>query len=113
MTHAIDGLWWLDFMSQPHRKPFGNEFVLSGGIVSTIGSGRQAGTYQIEPGLLTISLPMPTIPDEGPWRVEAKFQLLDPSNPPDRMRGVLQAFDASETVTANETCALVRRALDA
>ena len=113
MTDAIEGRWWLDFTHRPPTNPAGNEFVLKAGQVSIAETGDPFGSYEIEPGLLTITLRMPAIPDEGPWRMEAKLMLLDPDSPPDELLGILQAIDPEEQVFSNGACRLVRRVADA
>lgn len=113
MTDAIEGRWWLDFTTQPARDPSGNEFILSAGTVSIAKTGDLAGTYEIEHGLLALTLPMPSIAGEGPWRMEVKLLLFEPMNPPDRLLGMIQAIDSSEAVISNMPCAFIRRAPEA
>ena len=113
MNDAIEGRWWLDFTTQPARDPSGNEFVLAGGIVSIAQTGQPTGTYQIEPGWLELTLPMPSISGEGPWRMEVKLLLVDPMNPPERLLGMIQATDSSGAVIFNQTCSFVRRTAQA
>ena len=108
MTDAVEGRWWLDFTNRPATNPAGNEFILKAGQVAIAETGDPFGSYVIEPGLLTITMPMPAIPDEGPWRMEAKLMLLDPDSPPDELLGMLQAIDPEEKVFSNSPCALVR-----
>jgi hypothetical protein len=109
MTDAIEGRWWLDFTHRPATNPAGNEFVLKAGQVSIAETGDPFGSYEIEPGLLTITLHMPAIPDEGPWRMEAKLLLMDPDSPADELPGMLQAIDSEGQVFSSVTCTLVRR----
>lgn len=113
MTDAIEGRWWLDFTNRPATNPAGNEFVLKAGQVSIAETGDPFGTYEVEPGLLTVTLPMPAILNEGPWRIEAKLMLLDPDSPPDELPGILQAIDSAEQVFSNGPCTLVRLHADA
>jgi hypothetical protein len=109
IANRIDGRWWLDFTHETPRNPAGNELVLSDGEVTIAETGARAGVYQIEPGLLTITLSMPAIPDEGPWRMEAKLVLLDPADPAELLAGIVHAIDSKDRVIANSSCALVRR----
>ncbi|QJU58450.1 hypothetical protein HL653_12320 [Sphingomonas sp. AP4-R1] len=109
MANAMEGRWWLDFTHRTPRNPAGNELILDDGAVTIAVTGVSAGSYQIEPALLTITLSMPAIPDEGPWRMEAKLVLLDPADPPELLSGIVQAIDSKGRVIANSACALVRR----
>ena len=113
MTDAIEGRWWLDFTNRPPTNPTGNEFVLKAGQVTIAETGDPFGSYHIGPDWLTITLHMPAIPDEGPWRMEAKLLLADPANPPEVLPGILQAIDSADEVFSNGPCALVRRAANA
>jgi hypothetical protein len=112
-AEAVEGRWWLDFTRVPPRDPSGNEFVLSGGVVSIAKTGDVAGTYRTDAGWLTITLPMPPIANEGPWRVVAKLLLADQANPPDQLSGMIQAFDSSDDLMLSDRCALIRRQADA
>jgi len=113
MTEAIEGRWWLDFTKHPPRDPSGNEFILSAGTVSIAKTGDPAGSYHIAPGVLTMTLPMPTIPDEGPWRMEAKFMLIYPEAPAERLTGMIEAIGSDGQVMMSDFCTLVRRPADA
>ncbi|MES2449258.1 MAG: hypothetical protein V4610_01710 [Pseudomonadota bacterium] len=113
MTDAIEGRWWLDFTHRPPTNPAGNEFILKAGLVTIAETGDPIGSYEIELGLLTITLRMPTIPDEEPWRMEAKLMLPNPDSRPDQLPGVLQAIDPEGGVFSNGPCTLVLRKDDA
>lgn len=110
---AIEGRWWLDFTRQPALDPAGNEFVLTAGVVNFARTGECAGTYQIESAWLIMTLPMPSISDDGQWRMEAKLLLTDPSCPPERLPGLMQIFDGDGEVFTSGSCFLVRRRMDA
>jgi hypothetical protein len=112
-TDAIEGRWWLDFTKHPPRDPSGNEFILSAGTVSIAKTGDPAGGYHIAPGVLTMTLPMPAIPDEGPWRMEARFLLIHPERPVARLDGIIRAIGSNGDVMLNDACALVRMSADA
>lgn len=113
VANGVEGRWWLDFTRQPPRDPSGNEFVLSAGVVSIAKTGEPAGAYEIKPNTLEIALPFPSFDGEAPWRMVAQFLLPDPSNPPDKLPGMLQTFDSEERLFANNLCTLVRRSADA
>lgn len=113
MSNSIEGRWWLDFTKHPPRDPSGNEFILNAGVVSIANTGDLAGSYEVEPGALTITLPMPAIPDEGPWRMVAQILLIDPTNVPDSLPGVIRAIGPDGGLIMSDTCNLVRRDADA
>jgi hypothetical protein len=113
MATAIEGRWWLDFTKHPPRDPSGNEFILSNGAVSIAKTGDPAGNYQVEPGALTITLPMPSIPGEGPWQMVAQVLLIDPTSVPDSLPGVIRAIGPDGGLIMSDTCNLVRRDADA
>jgi len=113
MTDPIEGRWWLDFSTQPPRDPSGNEFILSGGKISLAKSGQAAGTYQLTPAALTMTIPMQAMPDEGPWRMEARFLLAPADRPAARLNGIIRAVGGDGRVILNDACVLVRKGADA
>jgi hypothetical protein len=113
MTDPIEGRWWLDFTTRPPRDPSGNEFILSAGKITLAKSGEPAGTYELAPAALTMTIPMQAIPDEGAWRMEARFLLAPTARPAARLNGIIRAVGADGESMLHDSCVLVRRGADA
>ena len=109
MTDAIEGRWLMDFGTIPLSDPTGNEFLLSDGIITSSGTGRAAGHYEVQPGYLTITLPMPAIPGEGPCQIVARLLLPESLECLDRLFGIVQAIMPGEPAMASKACILIRQ----
>jgi hypothetical protein len=106
------GRWWLDFATQPSLDPSGYEFILSDGIATTAETGESAGRYEIADRHLKLDFPVPVIPGEAPWRIEAKFMLSYLRGATVRLTGIIRVFDSGGAVLLQDICTLVRRSPD-
>jgi hypothetical protein len=112
VTDAIEGRWLL-VMGRPPSDPAGNEFMLAGGQVALAATGEPFGHYEVQPGQLVVTLPMPDIAEEGPWQIVVRLLLPGPLESVDRLPGTLESIKPDEPAFVAGTCALVRRRAEA
>lgn len=109
MIDAIEGRWLMDFGAIPLTDPVGNEFLLNDGTITSSGTGRTAGHYEVQSGHLIITLPMPAIAGDGPWEIVARLLLPESLGSLDRLFGVVEAIMPGEPAMAAKVCILVRQ----
>jgi len=112
MTGPIEGRWLIDFGDDGPADRSGNEVVLGGGVVALAHDGKPVGRYDLKPGELTITLPMPPMVGEGEWQMIARFALPDDLGAHEDLIGMMQGI-SSDGDTLDHPCMLRRRAAQA
>jgi len=112
MTGPIEGRWLIDFGNDGPADPSGNEVVLGGGVVALAHHGKPIGRYDLKPGELSITLPMPPIAGEGEWQMIARFALPNNLDAHEDLIGMMQGI-SSDGDTLDHPCMLRRRAAQA
>lgn len=110
MGDPIEGKWRLE-MGRPPADPAGNDFLLSGGQVALAGTGEAFGSYELEPGRMTMTLPMPPVDGELAWDMIVSLLVPEPLEPADLLPGIMVAVvsrDRQPIDNTRGTCVLVR-----
>jgi hypothetical protein len=111
MLDPIKGRWQLDLLNG-HPAGAGNEFIFADGAVTSPDTGRVVGSYDLEAGLVLIIIPMPAVPEEGPWNMVVRLLMPGSNQEVKTLLGTIEAQAARETLSVN-ACSLVRQAPDA
>ena len=112
MTGPIEGRWLIDFGDNGPADRSGNEVVLGSGVVALAHNGKPIGRYDLKPGELTITPPMPPIVGEDEWQMIARFALPDGLCAHEDLIGMMQGI-SSDGDTLDDPCMLRRRAAQA
>ncbi|WP_150126893.1 hypothetical protein [Sphingomonas panacis] len=112
MTGSIDGRWLIDFGNDRPAEACGNEIVLGGGVVALARTGVPIGHYDVSPGELTLTLPLPALVGEGAWQMIGRFALPDDVGTHANLVGVMQGVHSGGDAL-DHPCMLRRRASQA
>ena len=81
-------------------------------MVALAHDGKPIGRYDLKPGELTITLPMPPIVGEGEWQMIARFALPDDLCAHEDLIGMMQGI-SSDGDTLDHPCLVRRRTTQA